>query len=199
MRQCALTREKLPQAEMIRFVRGPAGELVPDIAGKLPGRGVWLRADRESVDQAVAKGVFPRALKGPVEVPDGLSDQVEARLLEHCIGLLGLARKSGQVVIGHDQVRAALHKGPPGWLLEASDGSADGRAKVQNLARALYGTVNVAGALASAELGMAFGRPRVIHACLKPGPLAESWAAVYRRLVGFRPAPEDHWFRTSDR
>ena len=29
---------------MVRFVLGPEGEMVPDVAGRLPGRGFWLSA-----------------------------------------------------------------------------------------------------------------------------------------------------------
>jgi len=37
-RTCLATRELRPKSELIRFVTGPDGSVVPDIAGKLPGR-----------------------------------------------------------------------------------------------------------------------------------------------------------------
>lgn len=183
---------------MIRFVRGPDGEVVPDIAGKLPGRGVWITATREAVETACAKGVFARRFKARSEAPADLADRVERLLAERCIGLIGLARKSGQLVTGFDQVRAALRKRRPAWLIEAADGAEDGRAKVYSLAKALYDDVRIAGALTSAELGMALGREGVIHALLREGPLAGSWSVAYRRLTGFRSPPEDHWFSAGD-
>ena len=183
---------------MIRFVRSPDGAVVPDIAGKLPGRGVWVSADRASVNQAVEKAVFARRFKAQSTAPDDLSDQVEARLLERCVSVLGLARKAGTLITGFDQVRAGLKKARPAWLIEAADGRADGRGKVYSLATALYGEVKVAGALTSAELGMALGREGVIHALLQNGPLARSWTDAYRRLKGFRATPEDHWFLAGD-
>ena len=86
----------------------------------------------------------------------------------------------------------------PAWLIEAADGASDGREKVSALARALYRDIQVAGALTSAELGMALGRQGVIHALLQNGPLAESWSIAYGRLTGFRAPPEDHWFSAGD-
>lgn len=199
LRQCALTRDKLEQPKMIRFAAGPDGVLVVDVAGKLPGRGVWLTANRDTVDTAIKKGVFSRALKQQVTAPDDLSDQVEAALVARCQGLLGMAKKSGQVILGFDQARASIRKEEPGWVLEAADGSKDGRNKVHFLAKALFETVNTAGALSAAELGMAFGRPHVVHGVLLQGSLADHWAVAYGRLTGFRTAPETSWFSGRDR
>ncbi len=197
-RECAVGKRTRPQAEMIRFVRGPDGAVLADISSKLPGRGVWITARRECVDEAIAKGVFPRRFKAAAMAPEDLSDQVEALLAQRCISLLGLARKAGHLVSGFDQVRASVRKGRPAWLIEASDGAPDGRAKVYSLAKALYDDVKLAGALTSAELGMALGREGVIHALLQPTPLVNSWTVAYGRLKGFRLSPEDHWFSTGD-
>lgn len=194
LRQCAVTREQHPQTAMIRYVRSPDGIAVPDIAGKLPGRGVWIKAFRGTLEKGLKTGVFSRGFKMQTVPMEGLADMVEAQLAQRCIGLIGMAKKGGKTVLGFDQVRAYIRKDPPGWLLEASDGAKDGRNKVHFLAKAIYDDVNVAGALSSAELGMAFGREHVIHALLRPGPLSEAFSVAYRRLTGFRPAPETDWF-----
>ena len=193
-RQCIVTRESLPQDEMIRFVRSPEGVAVPDVSSKLPGRGAWVTASRENVDAAAAKGAFSRAFKDRTEPAPGLSDMVEAQLARRCIGLLGMARKAGKAILGFDQVRDYLRAEAPGYLIEAADGSEDGRNKVHFLAKALYETPRTAGALTSAELGMAFGRARVIHAVLQEGPLSQTFGTAYTRLTGFRTAPERDWF-----
>jgi len=194
VRQCAVSRERLPQARMVRIVRSPDGLAVPDVAGDLPGRGMWVQATREAVDAAIEKRVFGQAFKAATQPMEGLVDAIEAQLVQRCIGLIGMARRGGNAVTGFDQVRASLRKRPPGWVLEASDGAADGRNKVQFLAKALYGRVNLAGALSSAELGMAFGRPSVVHALLEDQPVANAFGLAYRRLTGFRAAPERTWF-----
>ncbi len=197
-RFCAVSRERLPKSDMIRFVRSPEGLVLADLAGRLPGRGVWIRADRALVTLAIRKGVFARGLRDAVSVPQDLPDQVEGLLVRRCVDLIGLARKAGQAVCGMDQVRDALRKEPPGILLEALDGGEDGRMKVYFLAKALYSGVKVAGALSAAELGMAFGREHVVHGLVRRGAIAENWMAAYRRLSGFRPAPELTWFPETD-
>jgi len=198
-RQCAVTRERLPKEAMVRFVLSPDNVVTPDIAARLPGRGVWVAAERRHVDTAAAKGAFARGFKGAVSVPDALSDFTERLLVKRCVELLGLARKAGLAIQGHDQVRDALRGKPPAFLLEASDGAEDGRNKVYFLAKALYSDVKVAGALSSQELGMAFGRDRVIHGLVRRGAIARNWEAAYRRLTGFRAAPELDWFPEPDR
>ena len=193
-RQCIVTRYNFPQEAMIRFVRTPDGVAVPDVSSKLPGRGAWVTASREAVEQAVKKDAFSRAFKTKTPAAEGLLALVELQLVRRCIGLLGMARKAGEAIIGFDQVRDYLRKDAPGYLLEATDGSKDGRNKVHFLAKALYDTPRTAGALTSAELGMAFGRERVIHGLLQDGPLSDSFDTAYKRLTGFRAAPERDWF-----
>jgi predicted RNA-binding protein YlxR (DUF448 family) len=198
-RLCAVTRERLPKAAMLRFVLSPDGIVTPDIAERLPGRGVWVKAERGVVETAARKGAFARGFKSQVTVPDDLAGFVERLLLKRTVELLGLARKAGQAICGFDQVRDALKEGAPAFLLEASDGAEDGRSKVYFLAKALYSGVKVAGALSAPELGMAFGRDRVIHGLVRRGAIAENWELAYRRLTGFREAPELTWFKDTDR
>ena len=194
VRQCAVTRERLAPDALIRFVRSPDGRVVPDVFGKLPGRGAWVTADRVMIADSVENHVFSRAFKAPSQPIDGLVQEVERQLVQRCNGLLGMAKKSGVAVLGFDQVRAYIRKQEPGWLLEASDGAEDGRNKVHFLAKAIYEDVKVAGALSSAELGVAFGREHVIHALLEQGSLSDAFSIAYRRLIGFRDAPETGWF-----
>ncbi len=194
VRQCAVTRERLSQDSLIRFVRSPDGLVVPDIFGKLPGRGAWVTARRSEVSEGLKIGVFSRAFKAESSPMDGLVEEIERQLAQRCIGLLGMAKKGGLAVLGFDQVRAYIRKQAPGWLLEASDGAEDGRNKVHFLAKAIYEDVKVAGALSSAELGMAFGREHVIHALLEQGSLSDAFTVAYQRLTGFRDAPETGWF-----
>jgi hypothetical protein len=194
VRQCAVTRERLAPDALIRFVRSPDGIVVPDGFGKLPGRGAWISANRETLAAGLSSDVFSRAFKAKSRPMDDLAEEVERQLLQRCIGLLGMAKKSGVAVLGFDQVRDYIRKQEPGLLLEASDGAEDGRNKVHFLAKAIYEDVKVAGALSSAELGMAFGRQHVVHALLEHGSLADAFSVAYRRLTGFRDAPETGWF-----
>ena len=193
LRQCAVSRERLAQARMIRFARAPDGSVAPDISARLPGRGVWITASRERVDDAVRTGTFSRGFKQQSTPDPALSDLVETLLVKQLQNRLGLAKKAGKVILGFDQVRASLRKQRPGTLLAASDSADDGRNKVYFLAKALYSEVFVSGGLTSSELGMAFGRPHVIHGLIEGGPFSRKWRADYKRLTGFRPVPDADW------
>jgi uncharacterized protein len=157
-----------------------------------PGRGVWVRAHRDAVLLAARKGGFARGLKRPVKVPEQLDSLVEQALEQRCLDFLGLARRAGEIVAGFDQVAAALRSAQPAWRIEASDGAADGRGKLDGLAQR-WGGVPVAGCLSAAHMGMALGRDHVVHALLPPGRLADAFGVEVRRLAGFRPMVPDGW------
>jgi uncharacterized protein len=181
-RRCIVTGEVRDKGALLRFVLDPDGRIVPDVAGKLPGRGLWLTPRRDIVATAIAKRHFARAARQPVAVDDDLVDRIEGLLAARCRDEVALARRAGQAVMGFAQVETALAKRRAAVLLAASDGSADGRAKLRALAPALP----VVGQLTAAELGAAFGREHVVHAALAPGRLATALAADAARLAGFR-------------
>ncbi len=182
-RRCIVTGAVRPKAELLRFVVDPGGQIVPDIAGKLPGRGLWVTAQRAIVREASSKRVFARAAKAPVVVAERLEDRVEALLVQRCIDILGLARRSGLAVAGFVRVREALVTGKAGLLVAAVDAAADGQEKLAALAPSLARVACLNGR----ELGAAFGREHAVHAALGKGRLADFFIAEARRLQGFRP------------
>lgn len=193
-RRCIVSGEVLPEGRLVRFAAGPDGQVVPDIEAKLPGRGMWVRAERKAVDQAVAKGLFARAAGGPVKADAGLAGRTEARLVERMLDHLGLGRRAGDLILGFDQVERALRgPGAPAVIVEASDASADGARKLQAAARASGIAPFVIGALSSAELSLALGRSNVVHAALKSGRIAERLVFDAGRLNGFRPPKPWVW------
>jgi predicted RNA-binding protein YlxR (DUF448 family) len=190
-RRCIVTGEVLPEAKLIRFVVGPENEIVPDLAARLPGRGIWVSANRAALQQAAAKNLFARAAKALVRAAADLPERVEGLLVNRMQDCLGLARRSGVLVLGFDNVVRALEsRRKPGFLVEASDGALDGRRKVLGVARAQGVGSQMIDALTAAELSMALGRENVIHAALFPGPLAERLMLDAKRLEGFRPPDE---------
>ncbi len=194
VRLCAVTRERHLQSEMVRFARASDGTVTPDIAARLPGRGVWLTASTETLAEATAKNIFSRGFKAQSHIPDGLADLIETLLIKRLQGVLGMAKRAGAIILGYDQVRNVLRKRAPGIVLFASDGAEDGRNKVYFLAKAIYEHVTVSGGLTSTELGMAFGRPNVVHGLIENGAFAKRWSVDYQRLQGFRQTPELSWF-----
>lgn len=184
-RSCIVTRAVLPEEKLVRFVVDPQGQVVPDVAAKLPGRGMWVTADRANLEQAVAKGHFSRAAKAPVSVTFDIVGRVETLLLGRMCSAIGLARRAGQLILGFDNVaRAFSGPRPPGVLIEASDAAEDGRRKLLGMARA--GGLTVIDCLSRAEMSLALGRENVVHAALKSGRLSEGLVVDARRLEGFR-------------
>jgi hypothetical protein len=181
-RRCIATGASQPAAGMIRFVVGPDGAVVPDILGRLPGRGIWVAADRAALARAVDKRLFARAARQPVAVPEGLSATVEALLRARVIELVSLARKAGAAVAGYEKVRDWLVKGDAAVLVQAADGSERGKAKL----RPPEGEGTFVDVLTGAELGLAFGREHVIHAALAAGGLASRVVEEAARLGGMR-------------
>ncbi len=187
-RRCIVSREEKESAEMLRFVVDPEDRIVVDIDGKLPGRGFWLSADRDMLHTACAKNLFARAARAKVKVPEDLAERVEKQLAQRCLNHVGLARRAGQAVAGFEKVEAWLKSGKGvGLLLAASDGSEQGRSKIQSLARALAPKAVLIDSLDSAELGAAFGRDKAVHAVLAKGRLAGKLKVDAGRLKGLRP------------
>ncbi|HVU22427.1 MAG TPA: RNA-binding protein, partial [Rhizomicrobium sp.] len=186
-RRCLVSGEVLAEGELVRFAADPDGNVVPDVAANLPGRGMWVRADRKSVTTAATKNLFSKSAKATLKAGADLSDRVERLLVARMQGDLGLARRAGQAVLGFDNVLRALDdKVPPALLIEARDGAADGRRKLAGSVRARDLKIETMEMLTSAELGLALGRENVIHAALKPGRLAERLIFDAGRLRGFR-------------
>jgi predicted RNA-binding protein YlxR (DUF448 family) len=184
----------LPEARLVRFVVGPDGSIVPDAEAKLPGRGLWVRAERKALDQAVAKQLFARAAQQAVKADAKLSALTETRLVERMLAHLGLARRAGELILGFDQVERALRgKSPPPVVVEAAEAAEDGRRKLQAAARAQGIFPFVVGALTSAELSLALARANVVHAALKSGRIAERLVFDAGRLDGFRPPRSWVW------
>jgi predicted RNA-binding protein YlxR (DUF448 family)/ribosomal protein L30E len=186
-RRCIVTGEIMPDSRLVRFVLAPDSEVVPDVAAKLPGRGLWVSATRAAVGEAVEKKLFARAAKAPANASAGLADRTEKALLTRMLGDLGLARRSGALVLGFDNVLRALESPkPPKLLIDAADGAADGKRKLYNAAHARGMKPELVTCLTSAELGLALGRENVIHAAVQPGGLAERLMFDAERLQGFR-------------
>jgi predicted RNA-binding protein YlxR (DUF448 family) len=168
---------------LLRFVVGPDGAIVPDIEARLPGRGLWLLSRRDIVERAVAKRVFARAARRPVEIPQGLANRIEALLVRRCCDALGLARRAGLAVVGFERVSDAVRRGDAALLLLALDGAEAGRRKLTALARGIASAT----VLSADELSAAFARERAVFVAVGAGPIGSRLLVDLRRLAGFRP------------
>tara|TARA_Y100001934_G_scaffold241801_1_gene297099 strand:+ start:3389 stop:3994 length:606 start_codon:yes stop_codon:yes gene_type:complete len=180
VRRCLASGERAEKETLVRFVLAPDGRVVPDLAERLPGRGAWVSAWREAVDQVVANGLFARGFKTRALADADLGDTVERLLATRVMDTLSLARRAGEAVTGYEKCRAMLARGDA-VLLHARDGSMDGLKKL----------AGVAGEQAirlfdSTELGAPFGRGEAVHVALTPGGLADRIKTECSRLAGFR-------------
>ncbi len=180
LRRCIVTRACGPKQGMVRFVTGPDHTLVPDLAGRLPGRGMWLSARADVLETALARGSFARAARATVHVPADLPALLRAGLAGRIADLLGLARRAGQAVAGFEKAREWLRSGRAALVVQASDGSAEERDRFLSGAAG----VPVRTPLTAAALGIVFGRERAVHVAVAPGNLASALTDECERLAG---------------
>jgi len=184
-RRCTVTGVSQPTSGLIRFALGPDG-VVPDLAARLPGRGVWVSCDREQVAAAAKKKAFARGFKQQVICPPDLAGLVENLLCRRVLGRIAMANKAGLAVAGYSRVEATLRDGSIKVLLHASDGASDGCRKLDGLAIAgeeIFGTKpEIVTRFTSDELSLAFGRVNVVHAALKQGGASTSFLKELERL-----------------
>lgn len=196
-RRDLVSGEVMPEERLVRFVAGPEGVVVPDLARKLPGRGLWVAATREAVDAAARKGGFSRAAKAKLAAPADLADQVEKLLKIRLLAGLGLARRAGDLILGFEKAEKSIEDGKTAWMVEACDGAQDGRRKLLQSARRAAESgrrsPRLFAVFSSEELGLALGLGNVIHLAFLAGRGAERWTVDVERLSGFRPLTPLSW------
>jgi len=178
-RICIVTREVRDEADLIRFVRAPDGAAVPDLARKLPGRGVWVSLDRRAVAEAVRKNLFAKALEAETRLAPDLADRVGALLRQAALALIPLARKAGEAVAGYVKVEEMLGRGRAAILLHAAEAQPDGCRKLDGMAG--EGVLRWS-KFRRDELDLAFGRSNVVHAAVSRGGLAGKLRDALRRM-----------------
>ena len=176
----------MPTHGLIRFVVSPDGVIVPDLGERLPGRGIWVSADRSAIMQAVERKLFARAAKAQVNVPADLLSTLETMLAKRCQDTIGLAKRSDLLVVGFDRVLEILAQGGAGIVAIASD-AGGGRRDIAMAA----GKLPVAGSLTNAELSAGVGKGAVSFLTILRGGLAISLQRENERLTGLRPAEMD--------
>jgi len=189
-RTCALTRDLKPVSELIRFVVGPAGEAIPDIKRKLPGRGIWITSTRTAIAEAVRRNVFSRGFKQGVRVAHDLDSTTEQLLERSALDALAMAGKAGSVVTGFSKVEAVLAADEGLALIHAADAARDGRRKLDTALHRVQGEkrceIAVISEFSGTQLDLALNRPNVVHAALLVGPGSETFLARVMRLQRFR-------------
>ena len=187
-RTCIATGETGAPERMIRFVVGPEGDVVPDLARRLPGRGLWVKAERAAVERAVAKNLFARAARNAtgasVKPASDLAERVERLLLERALADLSRARRAGRAVAGFVRVEQMVGQRRAGLLVVAdeADGDGLGKLKATGLPIARLGD--------AAALGGIFGREQAVYVAVARddagGAFIERIEAGAARWRGYR-------------
>jgi predicted RNA-binding protein YlxR (DUF448 family) len=185
-RLCAVSREVKPVDFMIRFVIGPDG-VVPDLKRKLPGRGLWITADKHTLKDAVAKNVFARGFKRELRVTPALVEETERLLMRSALDALAIAGKASLVVAGFAKVEAAIAGEDIVGVIHALDAGAYGVTKLAGALRRRgnSGPIAVIQAFTTGQLDLALGRSNVVHAALLAGPANDTFLARFARLERF--------------
>jgi predicted RNA-binding protein YlxR (DUF448 family) len=180
VRRCVVSGRTGARETFLRFVAGPDGTVVPDIEGKLPGRGLWLTASRQALDDAIAKNAFSKAARAPLKVPAGFAGTVDRLLLRRALEGLSLAKRAGAVAAGFTKAKALIDKGGAGLVVEALDASRAERARLGGR------DVETISGLSAEDMGAALGRDNAVHVALREGPLAARVKTDLTRLAAFR-------------
>ena len=182
-RRCIATGEIHDRSNLLRFVVGPNGELVADMASRLPGRGLWLTPRRDILESAIARRLFARSAHRAIITQAGFADRVEALLVQRCLDAIGLGRRAGIAVAGFEKACEVVRAGKAALLLLALDGAEGARRKIRALGRGLP----VAIVLTAAEMGAIFGRDHVVNIAIGDGRLSGRLITVAQKIAGFRP------------
>ena len=192
-RRCIVSGAVRPRSTLLRFAVSAEGRVTPDLSCRLPGRGIWIESSRESLRLACDRNLFARAARRTVRPSDELVDLVGEQLLCRCLDMLRLGRRANHIVLGHDQVAAALQFGTAkagglGVLATATDASPRALSEADRLAATSQNGLTRVTCLTADELGRPFDRERVVHLMIRPGRLAERFLQEATRLAGMRPS-----------
>jgi predicted RNA-binding protein YlxR (DUF448 family) len=182
LRRCVVTQTTMPRAALLRLVVSPDGVLTPDVAGRLPGRGIWVTPTRAAIAEGIQRKAFHKAFRGAVKVPDGFADQVERLLLQRLLDAIGLARRAGDAVAGAAKAEEWLANGRIGLVFLARDAGADARRRWQSMPDSIPRNMVLSGD----EIGRAFSRDRAANLVVKNCPLKQRLIDDAGRLAGLR-------------
>ncbi len=190
LRTCVVTRRQGPVEELIRFVAGPDGTIVPDLARKLPGRGVWVSLQKSVVATAVKTRAFNRSLKREVKADPDLAALVDRLLTVRALAALSLTNKAGLALTGFSKIDTNINEGSVWILLHGQGAGDDGVEKLDRRFKAMNRDLgrppHIVTTFTIEQMSLALGRSNVVHAALKMGGAAEQFLVQAERLVKYR-------------
>jgi len=184
-RSCLGCRDIKAKDDLLRFVLDPEGNVVPDVAKKLPGRGAYTCFSRSCLEMAIKKRQFGRSFKGMAKTASAeeMLSLVTALQTERISATIAMANKAGRVVSGSDTVMDALRKGNVSLLILAEDISNESAAKFL----AIAGKTGVESFRFSLkeQLGSPLGKDIRSVVAVAPGPFADNLRRELKRYGNF--------------
>lgn len=180
-RRCIVTGAMLPKSALIRFVIGPGQQVVPDISGKLPGKGLWVSCSRDAVAQAAKQKIFSKVARKQALVPENLAEQVGELLKAVCLNMLSMAKKGGALVTGYTKVSALQEEKKAVCVIRACDSAF----AAQEQQSPVNGKAAVISIFTNEELSQALGRENVVHAAITRGAMADKCRMLIERYKDY--------------
>ena len=75
LRQCVVTKERLPKSELIRVVKDNMGNVSVDLTGKANGKGAYITKDIEVLNKAIKSKILDRTLE--IDIPDAIYEELK--------------------------------------------------------------------------------------------------------------------------
>ena len=195
-RKCLVTGTTVEKKDLIRFVVDPENRLIADINQNLPGKGYWVKADRDIILKAINKNILYKATKKEIKIEKNVLDRIEMQITKNIVNQISLCRKAGAAIFGFDKIKASLKSNNIGLLIQAVDGS--DREKKRMLSQFIPKIID--DCLTGADLGKAFGREKVIHCAILRGGFVENINFHANRLNNLKnPVPQYNNIQSSNR
>ena len=183
-RTCVACRQVADQDSLIRYVLGPDGRILVDYRHKLPGRGAYTCTSRGCLEIAVSRRQFQRTFRGQGTTPaagsmiEELAGQIRARIE----GLLGMARKSGQVESGSNAVLGSMRQNGKFALVILTEDISGSISEKLTTAATRQG-VPVFNMLTKNRMGQLLGKSERSVAAITVGALADALLVELQRLA----------------
>jgi len=123
MRKCLVTGITFEKKELIRFVIDPKNNLIADVDQILPGRGYWVKTDRQIITKALQKNIFLKAVRKKISIDINLISSIEGQIKQKIIQQISMSRKAGKVIYGFEKIKSTLLTNTIKLLIQAKDGS----------------------------------------------------------------------------
>ena len=149
--------------------------MLVDYRHRLPGRGAYTCIDKKCLRDASRNKQFQRSFRGKCSEisEEGLLDSLQQALLQRILNLIGMARKSGQVISGSNAVMTALRQPKGQAVVLISEDISDGiAAKIRELSDRQ--NVSCSQLFSKGMLGQVLGKGERSVLAIQSGALAKA-------------------------